>query len=137
MSNTIVLKANKVNIVVSLNVSQRDKSWLEFACNLLMFRVTCVKKILKNTSSWHVLEQKFYPAAMCWMPCGSWKLTLFIKVYNVDDTIAHLSRRPCATQICWKHIKQQTVSLLVEYLLYSVALVRWMINRQENTKQQQ
>ena len=48
MSNRIVLKANKVMIVVSLNVSQRDKSWLEFACGLLTFRMTwrvCVKEI--------------------------------------------------------------------------------------------
>ena len=43
MSNIIVLKANKVMIVVSLNVSQRVKSWLEFACDLLMVRMTwCV-----------------------------------------------------------------------------------------------
>ena len=25
-------------------------------------------------------------------PCGSWKLTLFIEIYNADDKVAHLWR---------------------------------------------
>ena len=38
---------------------KRDKSWLEFARDILMFRMTwrvCVKNILKNISFWHALE---------------------------------------------------------------------------------
>ena len=38
---------------------QGDKSWLEFACDLLTFRMTwrvCGSFFKKNASSWHALE---------------------------------------------------------------------------------
>ena len=118
MSNTTVLKANKVMTVVSSKGQILVGVCLQFINVRMTWRV-CVN-FFKECQLFACPRIGILFCCNALDACGSWKLTLFIEVYNADDNILHLSRRPCATQICWKHIKQQTVSLLVEYLLYSV-----------------
>ena len=71
MSNRIVLKANKQSDDRGL-VECFSKGQILVGVCLRFIEVqddfACLsKRNLKNTSSWHALEQEFHPAAMRWM----------------------------------------------------------------------